>query len=189
VKSLEHLSFLALAAQKDASYHAAKDALQIRMLGQDYFVLHNGVFLHGQKAPESHSRVLIDYLSSSGRTLITIPWRPIGEFAGCSLTELKHTVEMPIASCIDEIIDRAPIILDMIDGEIAPSIINSDMSFTVPALPKVHLHIELAREIAEFPAEAWILFSRNANVFLEPATIQMLCELFKERILSCLRIY
>ena len=96
---------------------------------------------------------------------------------------------MPITRYAAEIIARAKLVLPMVDARSAPSIIGSDMAITVRALPKVFLHIELSQETQDFPAEAWILFSNNANRFLDLPNLQSLAEMFKDRLLSLLRIY
>jgi hypothetical protein len=63
------------------------------------------------------------------------------------------------------------------------------MAFTVRALPKVSLHVEMSQENQEFPPEVWILFSHNADQFLGVEHLKLLGELFKDRLLSLLRIY
>jgi hypothetical protein len=77
----------------------------------------------------------------------------------------------------------------MIDAEATPSLIGGDLAITIRALPKVYLHVELSQETQDFPAEAWVLFSNNANEFLTAASLQTLAEVFKDRMLSLLRIY
>jgi len=77
----------------------------------------------------------------------------------------------------------------MVDAEAVPSLIGSDMAITVRALPKVSLHVELSQETQDFPAEAWVLFSNNAHEFLTAPNLQILAEVFKDRLLSLLRIY
>ena len=80
-------------------------------------------------------------------------------------------------------------ILPMFDGMGVPSLIGSDMAITMRALPRVYLHVEMSQETQEFPSEAWILFSNNANEFLSAENLQTLGEIFKDRLLSVLRIY
>jgi hypothetical protein len=63
------------------------------------------------------------------------------------------------------------------------------MAITVRALPKVNLHIELYQETQDFPAEVWVLFSNNADQFLPTPSLHLLAEMFKDRLLSLLRIY
>jgi hypothetical protein len=53
----------------------------------------------------------------------------------------------------------------------------------------VALHIEMSRESQEFPPEVWVLFSNNADRFLDVKNLQLLAELFKDRLVSLLRIY
>jgi hypothetical protein len=77
----------------------------------------------------------------------------------------------------------------MFDAKAVPSLIGSDMAIMVRALPKVYLRLELSQESQDFPAEAWILFSKNANDFLSVVSLQTMAEIFKDRILSLLRIY
>jgi hypothetical protein len=67
--------------------------------------------------------------------------------------------------------------------------IGSDLAITVRALPKVMLHVEMSQENKEFPPEVWVLFSNNAGQFLRGENLQLLAELFKDRLLSLLRIY
>jgi hypothetical protein len=67
--------------------------------------------------------------------------------------------------------------------------IGSDLAFTVRSLPKVHLHVELSQENQEFPAEAWVLYSNNADAFLSTDGLRLLADLFRDRLLSLLRIY
>jgi hypothetical protein len=98
-------------------------------------------------------------------------------------------VELPITQYVAEIITRAKSLLPLFDAKPAQSIIGSDMAITVRALPKVSLHIEMSQETQDFPAESWVLFSNNANEFLTVPSIQTLAEIFKERLLSSLRIY
>jgi hypothetical protein len=63
------------------------------------------------------------------------------------------------------------------------------MAISIQALPKVYLHLELSQETQDFPHEAWVLFSNNANKFLLAPRLQALAEVFKDRLLSLLRIY
>jgi len=159
------------------------------MLGQEYHIFRDGIRLCGQKAPDSHERIIVDYLHSAGTELAELPWRSIGDFGGAPGVEFRQRVELPLAQHADDVITRASVILPLLDAEQTPSMIGSDMAITVRALPRVRLHIELSRESQEFPSEAWFLFSNNANVFLATASLQILGELCKDRILSLIRIY
>jgi hypothetical protein len=47
----------------------------------------------------------------------------------------------------------------------------------------------MSQEDKEFPPEVWVLFSNNADHFLRGESLQLLGELFKDRLLSLLRIY
>jgi hypothetical protein len=189
VKALEHASFPDIAERISALYNGEEDALLLGMLGQDYVIRHEGVFLHGQKAPDGHVSVILDYLFSSGTALIARPWRAAGDFKDAPLPDFRKKVELPIAQYAADIVARAASLLPLFDAERAESIISSDMAITVRALPKVSLHVELAQETKDFPAEAWVLFSNNANDFLSVPNLQTLGEIFKDRILSLLRIY
>lgn len=189
MKSLEHTSLPELAERISALYNEEEDALLLGMLGQEYVVRHDGVFLHGQQAPEAHAAVILDYLFSSGTTLTMMPWRTIGDFPGQSSPGFRKKVELPITNYAAEIITRANSLLPMIDAKTVPSLIGSDMAVTVRALPKIYLHVELSQETPDFPAEAWVLFSNNANEFLAVPRLQILAEIFKDRLLSLLRIY
>jgi hypothetical protein len=189
VKTLEHISFEENAARISALYNEEEDALLLGMLGQEYVVRRDGVYLHGQRAPEAHAAVILDYLFSSGATLKMMPWRTMSDFMGSSSVDFRKTVEMPIITYTPEIITRANVILPMIDAVIVSSFIGSDMAINVRALPKVYLHAELSQESPEFPAETWMLFSNNAHEFMTPPNLRTLAEIFKERLLSLLRIY
>jgi hypothetical protein len=186
---LESTSFPEQADRIGARYVETEDVLVLVMLGQEYMIRHDGVYLHGQRAPEAHTTVILDYLSSSGTTFILIPWRPIGDFARASASEFRKKVELPITSYATEIIARASAFLPMLDATLVKSLIGSDIAFTVKVLPKVHLHVELSRETQDFPAEAWVLFSNNAQEFLVLSNLRILTEVFKDRLLSLLRIY
>jgi hypothetical protein len=189
VNPLESISFPELASRISARYIEGEDALIVVMLGQEYTIRHDGVYLHGQRAPEAHTTVLLNYLFSSGTTFLEIPWRPIGDFSGASSPEFRKKVELPITSYATEIIARANVLLPMMDAGMVKSLIGSDIAFTVKALPRVYLHVELSQETQDFPAEAWVLFSNNAQEFLVLSNLLILTEVFKDRILSLLRIY
>ena len=189
MKAFAHTSFSKQAERTSALYNKEEDALLLGMLGQEYTVRHSGVFIHGQQAPEIQASVIYDYLSSSGTTLSMMPWRPIRDFSGQSSQDFRKRVELPISNVAAEIITRANTLLPMVDAETAPSFIGSDMAITVRALPKVFLHVELSQETQDFPAEAWVLFSNNSNEFLLMPSLHVLAELFKDRLLSLLRIY
>ena len=77
----------------------------------------------------------------------------------------------------------------MFGGSGAPSLVGSDLAISVRALPRVYLHVELWQENPDFPAETWILFSNNAEEFLAIRSLHSLAEIFKERLLSLIRIY
>jgi hypothetical protein len=188
-KALEHTSFPALAERVNALYDEEKDALLLAMLGQEYSISHTGMVLRGQKAPDTHEAVLLDYLCSSGTSYCASPWRAIGDFIKLPAADFRKRVELPLAQYVAEFLTRAGTILPLFDGVQTPSMIGSDMAFTVRALPKVSLHVELSQESQEFPAEVWVLFSNNASDFLSGVNLQLLAELFKDRILSLLRIY
>jgi hypothetical protein len=189
VKSLKQISFPKLAERVIALYNEEEDALLLGMLGQEYVIHREGIFLHGQKSPEINSSIILDYLFSSGTTPTMMPWRAIGDFEGKLSSTFRKKVELPLTNYAPEIITRANTLLPMIDAEAVPSLIGSDMAMTVRALPKVSLHVELSQETQDFPAEAWVLFSNNAHEFLTVPSLQVLAEVFKDRILSLLRIY
>jgi hypothetical protein len=159
------------------------------MLGQEYIIRHDGVLLRGQKAPDLHASVVMDYLLSPGTAPVIMPWRSIGDFSDAAFPDFRKKVEAPIARYSAEIITRANSFLPMLDAKVAPSIIGSDLALTVHALPKVYLHVEFSQETQDFPADAWILFSNNAHEFLSLKSLRALAELFKDRILSLVRIY
>ena len=189
MESLERTSFPEIAERVSALYSEEDDAMLLGMLGQDYVIRHDGIYLHGQKAPESHASVILDYLLSAGTTFTMKPWRAIGDFLGEPPQDFRQRVEQPIAQYATEFISRANSVLPHCDAKEVESIIGSDMAFTVRALPKVYLHVEVSQETEEFPAESWLLFSHNADAFLTATGLQMLAEVFKDRIISLLRIY
>ncbi len=189
VKDLEHASFPEIAQRISALYSEEEDALLLGMLGQDYVIRHNAILLHGQNAPDNHSSVILDYLFSTGTVLNEMPWRSMGDFTGEPPSDFRKKVELPITQYVAEIITRSKSLLPLFDARLAQSIIGSDMAITVRALPKVSLHVEMSQETQDFPAESWVLFSNNANEFLTVPSIQALAEIFKERVLSSLRIY
>jgi len=186
---LEHATFPEMALRVSALYDEEDDAMLLGMLGKDYVIRHSGIFLHSQNAPESQAAVILDYLFSRGDTLTESPWRSIGDLAGKPVPEFRKRVEVPIAQYVGEIASRAGSLLPHLDAKPAASIVGNEMAITVRALPKVLLHVELSQELQDFPAEAWVLFSHNANEFLSVPNLQRLGELFKDRILSLLRIY
>ena len=105
------------------------------------------------------------------------------------MPDFRKKVEQPVMQYAAEIITRANALLPMFDAEAVPSLIHSDMAIIVRALPKVYLRAELSQETQDFPAEVWILFSNNADDFLSVASLQTMAEIFKDRLLSLLRIY
>jgi hypothetical protein len=186
---LEEAPFPALAERTGAFYSDRDDSLCLALLGQEYFIGRNGVTLQGQKAPENHEALILDYLLSSGTMMREVPWRSFADFGEPGAPEFRKKVELPLIQHVSDFISRANTIVPLFDAAIVSSMIGSDMAITVRALPRVHLHIELSLEDREFPSEAWVLFSNNANEFLSVNGMQRLGELCKERILSLLRIY
>lgn len=189
MRRLENAPFPEMADRVSALYNEEEDALLLGMLGQDYVIRHAGIFLHSTKAPDAHASVIIDYLFSSGTDLVISPWRAYGDFAGAGSPDFRKRVELPLAQYAGEIMGRGSSLFPLFDAVHAQSIIGSDMALTVRALPKVYIHLELSQETPDFPAEAWVLFSHNANEFLSVDGLKTLAELFKERVLSLLRIY
>lgn len=189
MKTLERASFPQIAERVNALYDEGQDALLLAMLGQEYVVRHDGIFLLGQKVPDDHASVIADYLFSSGTNLALTPWRTIVDFSGVPCPGFRQKVEVPVMHCAADIISRAKSLLPLFDAAEVRSLIGSDMAITIRALPKVYLHVELSGENQDFPAEAWVLFSNNAMDFISIPSMQLLAEIFKERILSLLRIY
>ena len=189
MKVLQHSSFPDMAERVSALYNEEEDALLLAMLGQEYIVRHEGIFLHGQKAPDGHASVILDYLFSAGTALTMTPWRTIVEFSGRPLPDFRKKVELPVTQYAAEVVTRANALLPMFDAKAVPSLIGSDLAIMVRALPKVYLRLELSQESQDFPAEAWILFSKNASDFLSVVSLQTMAEIFKDRLLSLLRIY
>jgi len=189
VKALDQVSFPEMAERVCALYNEERDALHLGMFGQEYLVTREGVFLRGQRAPESHTTVVMNYLFAPVREPVLKPWRTIGDIGGGTARDFRNKVETPLTRHASEIIARADAFLPMIDAKTEPSIIGSDLAIGVRALPKVYLHAELSRETQDFPPEAWILYSNNADKFLDPASLMRLAEIFKERLLSLIRIY
>jgi hypothetical protein len=189
VKTLEHISFRETAARICALYNEEEDALLLGMIGQEYLIRRDGVFLRGQKAPDIHAAVIVDYLFSPDAETVILPWRSMGDFSGGMVTDFRSRVELPLTHYALDIISRVNSLLPMLDAKIESSIINSDVAISVRALPKVHLHIELSQENQDFPPEAWVLFSNNAGTFLDLPNLQSLAEIFKDRLLGLLRIY
>ncbi len=189
MKALDHISFLELAERACALYSEEEDALHLSVLGQEYLITREGVFLHGQRAPESHTAVVVNYLVAPVKELVMTPWRAIGDFSGGASSDFRKKVELPISHYAGEIVSRANVLLPMIDARATRSLIGSDIAFMVRALPKVYLHIELSQETQDFPAEAWILYSNNADAFLDFPSLLALAEMFKDRLSSLIRIY
>lgn len=187
--ALEHIVFSAAAERIHALYNDDEDALLLAMLGQEYVIRKNGITLRGQKAPEAHEKIIIDYLNSPGRNFLVAPWRSLSEVSGGHIPDFRKNVEAPIAQHAADCIQRASTVLPLLDAEPVTSAIGSELAFLVRALPKVYLHVELSRANEEFPAEAWVLFSRSADEFLRPETLRLLGEVFKDRLLGLLRIY
>ena len=189
MKTLEHISFRETAERVCALYNEEEDALLLAMLGQEYLIRRDGIFLRGQKAPDVHAAVIVDYLFSPNDEPVILPWRSMGDFSGGMVTDFRTRVELPLTHYSLDIISRANTLLPMVDAKTEESIINSDIAISVRALPKVYLHIELSQENQDFPPEAWVLFSNNAGTFLDLPNLQALAELFKDRLLGLLRIY
>ena len=188
-KFLEHISFPELAERTGALHNEEAETLLLTMLGQEYVVSHTGITLCGQKAPDTHEAVILGYLSSPGTAFIESPWRSPGDIAVLPAVDFRRRVAIPLGSHVTEFISRANTLLPHFDAAISPSLIGSDLAITVRALPKVALHVEMSQESNEFPADVWILFSNNADRFLDGENLQRLAELFKDRLLSLLRIY
>jgi len=189
VKALEHISFPELAERACALYSEEQDALLLGVLGQEYHITREGVFLRGQRAPESHTAVVVNYLFAPFKKPVMTPWRAIGDFFGGTSSDFRKKIELPITHYAAEIVSRAKVFLPMIDARTTQSLIGSDIAITVHALPKVYLHVELSQETQDFPAEAWILYSNNADTFLDLPGLLTLAEMFKDRLLSLIRIY
>jgi len=187
--ALEHTSFPELAERVSGLYNEETDSILLALLGQEYVVSRTGITLRGQKAPETHEAVILDYLSSPGTTLVESPWRALGDFFGLPAPDFRKRVEMPLAPHVTEFVTRANALLPHFDGFPSSSLLGSDLAFTARALPKVALHVEMSLENQEFPPEVWVLFSNNADHFLRGKHLQLLGELFKDRLLSLLRIY
>jgi len=186
LKNLEHLSFPELAQRACALYNDDEDALLLGMLGQEYIIRRSGIYLRGQKAPDVHAQVILQYLSAPDVAPVTAPWRSFKETASA---DFRKRIEAPIMHYADDIISRAHVLLPMVDAQMAPSIIGSTIAINARALPKVYLHLELSEESQDFPSEAWLLFSHNADAFLSVDQLHILAEMFKDRLLGLLRIY
>ncbi len=189
MKTLEHISFPELAERACALYSEEQNALRLGVFGQEYLITREGVFLRGQRAPKLHTAVILNYLFAPGKGPIMTPWRAVGDFSGGASSDFRNKIELPITHYAAEIISRANVLLPMIDAKTALSFIGSDVAITVRALPKVYLHIELSQETQDFPAEVWILYSNNADTFLDLPRLLTLAEMFKDRLLSLIRIY
>jgi hypothetical protein len=189
VNALKYASFPDMAGRVCALYNEEQDALLLGMLGQEYIIRHDGVFVRGQKAPEAQATIVLDYLFSSGKECSMVPWRALGDFRDDASPDFRKKVELPMASYVTEILARANNLLPMLDAKAVPSLISSDLAVTARALPKVYLHVEFSQETQDFPAEAWMLYSHNADEFLALTNLQGLGEMFKDRLLSLLRIY
>jgi len=189
LNALKHISFAEIADQACALYNEEHDELLLGMFGQEYVVKHDGVLLRGQKAPDAHADVVIGYLQASGVKPVLTPWRSIRDFSEVPIPEFRETVEMPLLHAARDIISRANVLLPMVEASVSSSLVNSDLAFTVRALPNVYLHVELSRESQEFPAEAWVLYSNNAAAFLTVQKLLTLAVLFKDRLLGLARIY
>ncbi len=187
--ALEQMNFPAAAERVNALYNEDDDALLLAMLGQEYTIRRSGIELRGHKVPENYERIILDYLSSRGHTFIPSPWKSLQEVTSVAMPEFRRSVELILAQHAADCVQRAATILPLLDSRPCASMIGSDLAFTVPALPKVHVHIELSRESQEFPPEAWVLFSQNAGDFLSPDGLFLLGLALKDRLLSILRIY
>lgn len=187
--ALAHASFSDLAERVSALYNENEDALLLAMLGQEYVIRRSGITLRGQKAPETHETIIVDYLLSKGNVLIEMPWRAIGDITGKPAGEFRKRVEMPLAHYVTDFLTHANAILPLCDAVPVHSMLGSDLAINVRALPKVYLHVELSQETQEYPSEAWVMFSNNAGEFLSGPALQLLAELFKDRVLSLIRIY
>ena len=123
MKALEHTTFPDVAERISALYNEDEDALLLGMLGQEYVIRHQGIFLRGQKAPDAHGAVVLDYLFSSGDQFRMTPWKSFGDLAGRPAPEFRTRVEVPLQQQVSNIIGRAATILPHLDAKADQSLI------------------------------------------------------------------
>jgi hypothetical protein len=186
---LDRISISQLAERCGAQYDEKTDALRLRMLGQEYRVRKSGVSLRGQKAPEAQAALIMEYLAAPAADAVLTPYRALSDFGASRVAGFRSKVDAPLSQHADNVIEKADALLPMLDAEKSPAIVGASLAVNILALPKIYIHAEFSGETEDFPPEAWVLFSHNASAFLSPGGLLALGELFKDRLVSLLRIY
>lgn len=158
------------------------------MLGREYTVGKNGVFLKGEEAPEAETIILLWYLLTQGTAPWAGSWKTYHELEGAYAHEsyFRQSSEARLAPCVEKILAKKEVLLFSLDGIEADKVGGCDLAIQFQVLPRICILCQFYLQDEEFPAETKILFSDNANNLLPTECLGELGILLAKKILNCL---
>lgn len=160
------------------------------MLGQEYTVGKNGIFLKGEEAPEAETIILLWYLLTQGTAPWTGSWKTYHELVGAYAHEsyFRQSGETRLAHGVEGILAKKEVVLSSLDGIEAEKVGGCDLAIRFKVLPRIYILCQFYLQDEEFPAQTKILFSDNANDLLPTECLGELGILLAKKILNCLQL-
>jgi hypothetical protein len=190
IKRIQHPSLAEVSTKVGGFYDPVSDTIRIRMLGQEYTVGKNGIFLKGEEAPEAETIILLWYLLTQGTTPWAGSWRTYHELEGAYAHEsyFRQSGEARLAPYVQQILAKKEVVLSSLDGIEAEKVGGCDLAIRFKVLPQIYILCQFYLQDEEFPAQTKILFSDNANDLLSTECLGELGILLAKKILNCLQL-
>lgn len=151
-------------------------SLKVRLLGRDYLVGPAGATDEQGRQPHFSSRiVLCYYLLRRGSGPTAGSYIAYRETEGAFFNSFfQAEVEQRLARSFQDRPDKLASAAQMLGGRPGVEGMSGDITFTLPALPKIPLAVIFYRADDEFPASSAVLFDANAENFLDPECLAVL---------------
>lgn len=181
---------LEMAANSGCLYDLHKQRFTVPCLGQKYGISypagHVTVNNDQSEAPLITAILLLHYLSHSTGTALSQNWISYKDLPGGSLylEPFKKRAVIPFAKKFGGSPDNFILAAEKLGGEKAQ---HGDLSYIIPALPRVPLLYILWQGDEEFPPNATILFDGCADSYLHTEDYAILAGMTVGAMLSALR--
>lgn len=167
-------------AAKDMNLSIANGVIELEMLNEHFQINESGIVRGGKKDGEVETLVILNAALCSGDDTVSSEWKPYEKFSGTKghIDLYKKQVEGWLASKAEEIVANKKTIVEKYNAQVLDNIGGSDFAFIFEPFPNIKLFCQIYLADDEFPADAKLYFSANADKFMPLLCMEKLAHLW-----------
>ena len=169
---------------QDMNLHLHDDSIKVEMLNKDYIIKEEGVFQQDKEAGELETMLILNAALSPGIDCASADWKSYENFSGTGghVGYLKEFGEGTLAKLSSQIVKHKDEIIKKYDTLAQENVSGSDLSFVIEPFPGIRIFCQIYSKDDEFPAEAKIFFSANADKIMPAMCFEQLAMMWIKEI-------